>query len=97
MPRTYRTPPDSAGVAMTSSPIGLVPIFLNSRPAATTMMSPSSLVREMRPSAATGDVAERANESAQRPPIQRPLESFSRYRPGRASWHWTTGSSARSA
>ena len=39
------TPSDSAGVAITSSPIEFEPSFLNSRPAATTMMSPSSLDR----------------------------------------------------
>ena len=43
--RTYITPPDSAGVAISRSPIGLMATSLKSRPAATTTMSPSSFDR----------------------------------------------------
>ena len=43
--RTYMTPPESAGVAISSSPIGLIAISLNSSPAETTTMSPSSFDR----------------------------------------------------
>ena len=42
---TYITPRDSAGVAITSSPIAFVAIGWNCRPARITVMSPSSLVR----------------------------------------------------
>jgi hypothetical protein len=44
-PRTYRTPLDNAGVAITSSPIALVATWRNSRPAPTTMIWPSSFDR----------------------------------------------------
>ena len=40
--RTYITPSDSAGVAISSSPIEFVAMWRNSGPAATTMISPSS-------------------------------------------------------
>jgi hypothetical protein len=43
--RTYMTPSESAGVAMRSSPIRFVAISRNSRPAATTSISPSSFER----------------------------------------------------
>jgi hypothetical protein len=41
-PRTYITPRDRAGVAISSSPIALVAMWRNSRPAETTSISPSS-------------------------------------------------------
>lgn len=41
-PRTYMTPSESAGVAISDSPIAFVASALNSGPAARTMMSPSS-------------------------------------------------------
>src|SRR5205814_9938451 len=53
--RTYITPPDSAGVAISSSPIEFVAICLNSGPAAMTSISPSSFERYILPSAATGE------------------------------------------
>jgi hypothetical protein len=43
--RTYITPSESAGVAMRSSPIEFAPRCLNTGPAATTIISPSSLER----------------------------------------------------
>src|SRR5262249_62177808 len=43
--RTYMTPFETAGVAITSSPIWFSPIFLNVFPASTTKMSPSSWER----------------------------------------------------
>jgi hypothetical protein len=43
--RTYITPSESAGVAISSSPIEFVAICLNGDPAATTNISPSSLER----------------------------------------------------
>jgi hypothetical protein len=43
--RTYITPSDSAGVAISSSPIAFVAISLNPGPAVTTRMSPSSFER----------------------------------------------------
>jgi hypothetical protein len=43
--RTNITPFDSAGVAISRSPIELAASALNSRPAATTRMSPSSFDR----------------------------------------------------
>lgn len=53
--RTYITPSDKAGVAIKSSPIELVAMCSNSRPAATTIISPSSLETMILPSAATGE------------------------------------------
>ncbi len=41
-PRTYMTPFESAGVAISASPMGFVAMCRNSGPAATTMTSPSS-------------------------------------------------------
>src|SRR3954465_8006113 len=43
--RTYIMPSDNAGVAISKSAIGFTASCLNSRPAATTIMSPSSLPR----------------------------------------------------
>src|SRR5262245_29295013 len=53
--RTYMTPCESAGVAMIGSPIVFVATCLNSDPAASTIMSPSSLEMYSLPSAAIGD------------------------------------------
>src|SRR5262249_33772408 len=52
--RTYMTPFESAGVAITSSPISFTATCRNARPASTTSMLPSSLDRWTRPSAAPG-------------------------------------------
>jgi len=43
--RTYMTPPDKAGVAISSSPIELVATCANFCPAAMTSISPSSFER----------------------------------------------------
>ncbi len=49
------TPVDSAGVAINVSPIELVAMVWNVRPAPTTMISPSSLEMTIMLSAATGE------------------------------------------
>src|SRR5262245_3909238 len=53
--RTYITPSDKAGVAISNSPIELAPRYSNFRPAAMTSISPSSFERYSLPSAATGE------------------------------------------
>src|SRR4029078_10456474 len=51
----YHTPSTSAGDASTDSPSELVCSSLNSRPAFTTNVSPSSFVKNSSPLTATGD------------------------------------------
>ena len=53
--RTYNTPSDNAGVAISVSPIGFSARTSNSAPAFTTKTLPSSLEKYTLPSLATGE------------------------------------------